>query len=141
MNAVNYLRFQILKTIKNEWDLLEALHELVNQSRGGRKKDHSGLDPIIESPFLDLVIEGKGNTIPGSDEILVLSKHTLEIIQIIKNDLKLKDFWINPQLHSELMSKIVTYLDKNEIIPFENLESTAKKLIDLSETLHMRLTS
>jgi len=130
----------ILESIKDEWDLIEALQKVVKDTKSGRQKDQSGLDPQIEAPFLDLIIEGTG-TKPKPEDIKNLANHTLEIIKIIRNDIKLKDFWITPQLQSELESKLVTYLDNNEVIPFEKLDNTARNLVNLSEQLHQKLVS
>ena len=131
---------QILKSIKDEWDLIEALRRLTLEAKEGRKKDQTGLDPKIEAPFLDLIIEGQ-ETQPDPKKIKELAKYTLEMIQIIKDDLRLKDFWITPQLISELESKVVTYLDKHDLVPFEKLDPTAESIVKLSEVLNQKLVS
>ena len=126
----------IIQTIKEEREQLDALRALVIQTQQGRQKDETGLDPDKEAPFYDLIIDGKGSNVSDQAEMKKYVDKTREIIQIIKEDASNTDFWLNLQLQSVLQTKITKLLDDNDLVPFENCETTSENLINIAASIY-----
>ena len=127
---------EIIQTIKDEREQLDALRGLVIQTQQGRQKDATGLDPDKEAPFYDLIIDGKGSDVSDEDEMKKYVAKTLEIIKIIKDDISNKDFWLNSYLQSVLQSKIAKLLDDNNLVPFKKCETTSENLLNITSSIY-----
>lgn len=134
---------EILSKFKDNWDeLIAALKEFTSQVRAGRPADESGLDPRTQAPFLSLLIEEveSGGAKVSKDTLRKLAEMTVELVDHVRQEIRVVDFWRNVQAQNVLRQWIIQQLDQ-DILPFERLPEVAGRLVELARALHTRLTS
>lgn len=144
---------EILKSFENDWDrLVEALREFTAEIRKGRQADETGLDPKTQAPFLGILVEevrragggvsrGRGNTPQAGDDVPpeVLAKLmsvTVDLVDHIRQEVRLVDFWRNPSAQDTLRSWIVRFLDDHDVVPFEDQARVADRIMELAKARH-----
>ncbi|MBC8230151.1 HsdR family type I site-specific deoxyribonuclease [bacterium] len=132
----------ILQAFEDNWDrLLDSLREFTNDVRQGPTEDETGLDSQIQLPFLNILIEEFGGEEEFSPERRVaLAKLTIEIVEAIRQELQMVDFWRNTYAQNMLRARIVDILDQYDIFPFEQLEHIAVRIVDLAKARQGSLT-
>jgi type I restriction enzyme R subunit len=107
---------KILENYKANWELLaQELETLRNDIKRGREAEKTfGLDTKTEMPFLGLLkqeIYGKKSIEELRDEeIDFLVNLTRNIIEIIKEEIKIVDFWESDSKQKNLKSYIISHL-------------------------------
>ncbi|MCL6479227.1 MAG: DEAD/DEAH box helicase family protein [Peptococcaceae bacterium] len=131
----------ILQRFAEHWDELEIyLTDLVNRVRAGRPDDGTGLDPRVEKPFLGVLEkEGFGDIDIGKERRLQLAGHVRAMLDKIRVQISYTDFWRTPQLQNNLRRWVIEYLDDNDVVPYERLESTADALLAQARKRHSYL--
>ena len=132
----------ILEELTGQWDALaEALKDLVREARAGRQVDETGLDPATEAPFLALLRrEVAGDEALEGEALARLCAVTVELVDHIRQELRLVDFWCNTGAQIVLRHWIVQFLDEHDVIkPFERLAAVADRLVELAKANHHRL--
>lgn len=133
---------EILTRLKDQWvELIEALRALSQEVKEGRQSDRTGLDPRTQLPFLGILMEESG--ISSSDDAAVgrLAAFTIELVEHIRQEIRLVDFWRNLHAQDSLRRWVVKTLDDHDIVPFSSQTKTATSIIDLARALHLRLTT
>lgn len=132
----------ILSRLEDNWgDLLEELRRLTEEIRAGRPADDTGLDPDTQKPFLGLLIEdsgGESRDLPA-DRLEELAFRTVELVDLLKGDVCVRDFWRNTHRQHTLRGKVHNFLDDNDLVPFERQAVVADEIVDLAHHLHYRL--
>jgi len=118
----------IIEEYKNNWETLASeLEQLRDDMKRGRDSEETfGFNPKSEVPFLGLLKQelfGKKNIRElGNSEINFLVNLTRDIIEIVKKEIQVIDFWENYTKQKKLRSYIISHLlDK---IPNENKSNT-----------------
>ncbi|MFN3787681.1 MAG: type I restriction enzyme endonuclease domain-containing protein, partial [Sulfurihydrogenibium azorense] len=131
---------KILEEYKQNWDLLaEKLEGLRSEIKKGREEEITyGLDPKKEMPFLGLLknmILGKEPLEKYSqDRVEFLVKLTKDIVEIIKEKIKIVDFWENYTKRKELTGEIISHLLKQgrDSNIFNKRNEIAQRLLELA---------
>jgi type I restriction enzyme R subunit len=134
---------RVLEEYKERWELLvQELEKIRNAIKRGREAEKTfGFDPRTEMPFFGLLkqmIFGKEIPIDQlkEDDINLLVGLTQDVIEIIKNEIKLVDFWENytkqKRLKSHIISKILVPKSKEKHLIFEKRNEIAQRLLELA---------
>ena len=134
---------EILQEFADNWEeLVRALRRLVADVRKGRPADGTGLDPRTQAPFLGILVEEAS---PGGEvseeQLRDLASVTVEAVEHIAQEIQMVDFWRNVHAQSVLRKWLVGLLDSQDAVPFDRLEGTADRLVQLAKALHTRLTT
>jgi len=131
---------EILRGFENNWEeLVKALREFTRTIRRGRAKDESGLDPKTQAPFLGILMEETDAEGKEYEEWKGLIPLTVELVDHIRQEIHIRDFWRNAHAQEVLRGWIVRFLDDNDIIPFERQEAVADRLVQLAKARHVSL--
>jgi type I restriction enzyme R subunit len=86
---------EILKTFKDNWAELEkALKEFINGLKEGDTNEFPGLDPVVEVPFVRLVLEViSKNTVFDTAREQQLIALTLDFVEHIRQEIRRVGFW------------------------------------------------
>ena len=132
---------EILKTFGEKWEQLAlALKSLAGEAHEGRQADDSGLDPQTQSPFYAVMKQEREKEKPtsGADQKW-LAGLTVRLVDTIRNEVRMVGFWKNSNAQQVLRGAIFTFLDDNEVVPFERADIVADRLLELSKANHERL--
>ncbi|MCS4174581.1 type I restriction endonuclease subunit R [Salinibacter ruber] len=156
---------KILEEYEEDWEALQKwlFEDVIEPMREGREEDETELDPDTEAPFFSLleqeVLEVSApqddvadeevsapNPRYGTDELPderreKLSEITVDMVGHIEQEVQAVDFWRNNAAQKQLRGWIVQYLDDYEVVPFEKLEATADKIVDLAKNRHSHLVN
>lgn len=134
---------KILKKFQDNWkELVAALQEFTREVQKGRPADETGLDPRTQAPFLGILLEeARGDGDLPKEKITKLAGVTIELVEHIRQEIRVVDFWRNVHAQTVLRSWIVRFLDDNDAVPFARLQVVADRLVELAKALHQRLTS
>lgn len=133
---------RILAELKENWaELVEALQQVITETRAGRREDESGLDPKTQVPFLGILRQevAKGRKLQP-DELRKLSEGTIDLVSHIRQEIQLVGFWSNAHAREMLRKWIVQELDDHNIVPFERLGIVADRIVELAKVNHHKLT-
>ena len=126
---------RILTQLKDHWDeLVEALRELSVEARAGRRDDGTGLDPATQAPFLGVLRQevGKDGSV-GEGDMRKLVEATVGLVDHIRQEISLANFWGRGQAQVALHHWVVQYLDDLKIIqPYERIPEVADRLLELA---------
>ena len=134
---------RILTELKDQWEqLVIALRDLVEDVHEGRQHDDTGLDPETQAPFLGVLkLAVCGDREADKDELERLCKMTVELVEHIRREICLVEFWSKTQAQEDLHGWIVQTLDDHDILPWEQLPELADRLVELAKVNHPRLTA
>jgi type I restriction enzyme, R subunit len=134
---------EILKTYGENWDeLAMALSAFVGEVERGRKADDTGLDPQTEAPFFGILKEERQKKQPVSAaDAKWLAGLTVQLVASIRAEIGVVGFWKNAYAQDVLRGAIFTFLDDNEIVPFDNADGVADRLLELAKANHAKLTN
>jgi type I restriction enzyme, R subunit len=132
---------KILKDLEEQWDELEqALAELIQEVRQGRPEDESGLDPLLQTPFLGVMIRGLGLEEETGIEIVERwAPTTVNLVNEIKQHIRMVGFWTRTELQNELKQKLTENLDEAGF-PLGKITHTVNEIMSLAKRLHTRLS-
>lgn len=131
----------ILDDLEERWEeLVGELSELIEEIQTGRGEDETGLDPEIEGPFLGVLRREftQAEGISDTDDSK-LSAITVDMVDHIRSEVRLADFWKSTYNQDVLRSWVVTYLDSYNLFPYERLPEVADRIVELAKKNHARL--
>jgi type I restriction enzyme, R subunit len=140
---------KILEALVEQWEQLTlALGDLLPKVRAGRQADNTGLDPVTESPFYDLLrreLAEEGKSLSSPAEAL-LRELTVDIVTHIKAEIVLVGFWHNAYDQGTLRAWIATRLaepmiDGSDLFDFARATPVADRLVELAKANHARLAA
>lgn len=130
---------EILRSFEDEWDrLVEALRAFTAEVRAGSAEDETGLDPRTQAPFLGILVEevrGTNQPLPP-DEMQRLVEVTVQLVEHIRQEIRVVDFWRNPNAQEVLRSSIMGILDDFDVVPFEKQRQVADRVMELAKARH-----
>jgi type I restriction enzyme, R subunit len=131
---------QILAATKDDWEeQVKAFEAFLERIREGRPADKTGLNPKTHAPFFSLLAARQ--TTELSDEALVrYIDITSKMVDKIRKDISLVDFWRRAALQQTLRSQLKELLDDENAVPYGKIDAVADDILQLSKALHMRLT-
>jgi type I restriction enzyme R subunit len=134
---------EILQQFQDNWAaLVEALRQFTRQVRAGQPADRSGLDPETQAPFLRVLAEEVGGGKELAPERLErLAGVTVALVDHIRSEIRMVDFWRNVHARNLLQAWLVSFLDEQDILPFNRMEAVADQLVELAKARHVRLTT
>jgi type I restriction enzyme R subunit len=132
---------RILIQMQDRWDeLVAALKELTGEAKAGRQADDSGLDPETEAPFLGVIRQEVAvDGAVSREELQRLAAATRDLVDFIRSEIALADFWNKPQPQEALRKRIVQMLDDGIVLPLPRLEELADRLLELARVNHAKL--
>jgi type I restriction enzyme R subunit len=133
---------EILERFQDKWaELVEALRQFTEDLRQGRPADETGLDPRTQAPFLGILVE---EVHPGQElldiELNKLAAITIEMVEHIRQEIRIVDFWRNAHAQNLLRGWIVRFLDDEDVIPFSRQQAVSDRILELAKHLHGKLT-
>ena len=130
----------IIEQLEDNWEeLLPALRKVIDEIRAGRPEDESGLDPRTQVPFLDVLRQAAAQPVEG-DDLQRYAGLTTELVQHIRQEIQLVDFWRSAHAQDVLRRWMVGFLDDHDLVPFNDQRQVADRLVELAKALHVRLT-
>ncbi|WP_437686186.1 type I restriction endonuclease subunit R [Sorangium sp. So ce176] len=132
---------EILKAHGEDWEqLAQALRNLAEEAEKGRQKDNTGLEPQTEAPFFAVLKEErvKERPVPPADARW-LAGLTVQLVAHIRAEIRVVDFWKNTHAREVLRGAVFTFLDDHEIVPFEQADAVADRIMELAKANHARL--
>jgi type I restriction enzyme, R subunit len=127
---------EILQTFEDNWDrLVEALRDFTADVREGRPADESGLDPRTQAPFLGVLLEevADDGSAPSSEMLNRLAAVTVEMVDHIRQEIRMVDFWRNQNAQEVLRMWVVRLLDDHDVVPFERQRAVAGRIMELAK--------
>jgi type I restriction enzyme R subunit len=140
----------VLTELKDQWEQLAlALADFLPVVTAGRADASDGLDPHTESPFHDLLAqalaEHKRELTP--ERTGPLRQVTIDIVHLIKDDVRLVGFWDNAHKREQLRRAVIHRLDDtrledgSDLFDYTWLRPLADRLLELAKHNHHRLVS
>jgi type I restriction enzyme R subunit len=140
---------EIIEELGEQWQQLAlALSGLLPDVRAGRQSDDSGLNPVTEAPFYDLLkreLADEGKAISISMETL-LRELTVDVVTHIKAEISLVGFWHNAYAQNTMRAWMATRLaepmiDGEDLFDFTRTPLVADRLVELARANHARLAA
>jgi type I restriction enzyme R subunit len=134
---------EILQRFQDNWaELVQALREFTHEVRQGRPADETGLDPRTQAPFLSILVEevSTNGELP-KERLAALAGLTVEMVEHIRQEIRMVDFWRNTHAQNVLRGWIVGFLDEHDVVPFRRQPAVADRMVELAKALHTRLTT
>lgn len=133
---------EILQSFEDNWErLVEALRAFTEEVREGRPADDTGLDPKTQAPFLGILLEAangrREDLSPERMEGLIAL--TVEMVEHIRQEIRIVDFWRSQNAQEVLRMSIVRMLDDKDAVPFEKQRPTADHIMELARARHTYL--
>ena len=132
---------EILRQFGENWEQLAlALQDFIEEVEAGRTEAPAGLDPQTQGPFLAILKEEREKQGPvSSSDLTWLAGLTVQLVDRIRTETAVVSFWSNPHAREVLRGEIFTFLDDNEIVPFEDADLVADRLMELAKANRERL--
>jgi type I restriction enzyme R subunit len=140
---------EIIEELGEQWEQLAlALGGLLPEIRAGRQADDSGVNPVTEAPFYDMLkreLSDEGKAISSPLEAL-LRELTVDVVTHIKAEISLVGFWHNPYAQNTLRAWVATRLaepmiDGEDLFDFTRTTPVADRLVELAKANHARLVT
>lgn len=133
---------EILAAFAENWETLaEELKQYVHDFQAGRKPREDGLDPQTQAPFYDVLAE---TVVPGGTvDPARLRAATVEIVEHIRENIRLVDFWQDFHKQDILRQWLLDYFDYTQQLPlpFEKLENLVGQVMELAQARHQLLVA
>jgi type I restriction enzyme R subunit len=132
---------EILREFEGRWDeLVQEIGVIINEAQEGRQQDDTGLDPQTQAPFLAVLRQEIAGGADLSREALnKLCELTVEIVDHIRQEIRIVNFWKNVHAQEVLRSEVFEQLDRADVLPFDRLDAVADRLIELAKAKHNQL--
>jgi type I restriction enzyme R subunit len=140
---------EIIEELGEQWEQLAlVLGDLLPEVRAGRQADDSGLDPVTEAPFYDLLkreLAEEDKAVSGAAEAL-LRELTVDLVTRIKAEIGLVGFWHNTYAQNTLRAWVAIRLaepmiDGEDLFDFTRTNPLADRLVELAKANHARLVA
>jgi type I restriction enzyme R subunit len=133
---------EILQRFKDDWDALEReLRRFIEELRQGDRSEFPDLDPKIQVPFVRVVLEevAKGRELTDKERSGAIST-TLEMVERIRQEIRIVGFWRNPHAREVLTRAVVRDLDRCGLCPGGQERDLAQRLVALAKENYESLT-
>lgn len=130
---------EILGRLQDRWEQIAfELQELIKEVNTGRTdENHTGLDPVTELPFHNIMVEKVASSAPDTTGRLI--SLTGELITKIRRTIRVVGFWDNPTKQDDLRKTIKRTLDTSDLFDYNSLDRLAVELLDLTKANRHRL--
>jgi len=129
---------EILQTFAENWEAqVRALRAFIREYRAAHA-DMSREDRVMQ-PFLRLLVEAAPQGRPTGEERERLAAVTVEMVDQIRAETSRVDFWRNTVAQEQLRGRIVQYLDRHDLAPFDEQEALADQILQTARANHTLL--
>jgi type I restriction enzyme R subunit len=132
---------EILQQFKDDWDALEReLRKFVDELRRGDRNEFPDLDPKVQVPFVQLVLEEcrNGRELTEQERAAAITA-TLDMVERIRQEIAVVGFWKNSDAREMLTRTLVRDLDKARICGPGKSRPLAQQLVALAKENHENL--
>jgi type I restriction enzyme R subunit len=131
----------ILQQFADNWEeLVAALRRFSDEVRSGPEPATNSLDARTQAPFLRLLLDEQAlPSGPSPASLTALAALTVELVEHIRQEIALVDFWRSVHAQQVLRGWLVQFLDARTDVPFARQQAVADQLVDLARALHTRL--
>jgi len=135
---------EILRQFQDNWkELVKALRPFVDELQRGRQQDDTGLDPRTQAPFLGVLLEEIGEK-DAKPHLKELARYTVELVEHMRQEINLLDFWRDLHSQERLLSWLVRFLDGEADlsrygVEYDRLPAIAARLLELARANRARL--
>lgn len=132
---------QVLTAMKDNWvEIIKAWRAMMEEIRHEGEESAFGPDPKTQAPFARVLLEEMGaGEDPTADQVRKATEVTLELVEHLRQEIRIVDFWRNPQAQGVLKGWVFDLLDRHDTVPFKKTRAVADRLVDLAKALHDRL--
>ncbi len=128
----------ILETLADNWEaLVEALRDFIREYRTAHAQQSQHDRALL--PFLRLLADATSGDQSLEEEPERLAEATVEMVKLIQGEISRVDFWRNIVAQNQLRGQLVTYLDDNDLVPFEQQEALADQIVQTAKANHTLL--
>jgi type I restriction enzyme R subunit len=128
----------ILQAYADNWEaLVKALREFIREYRATHA-DVSREDRKV-LPFLRLLADATPKDRSPDNKRTRLAAATVEMVDQIREEIVRVDFWRNPIAQEQLRAHIVRYLDSHDLVPFDEQEALADRILQTARANHTLL--
>ncbi|MBM3189383.1 MAG: HsdR family type I site-specific deoxyribonuclease, partial [Chloroflexi bacterium] len=128
----------ILRAYADNWEaLVKALREFIREYRATHA-DVSREDRKV-LPFLRLLADATPKDRSPNDKRDRLAAATVEMVDQIRQEIMRVDFWRNPIAQERLRAHIAGYLDRHDLVPFDEQEALADQILQTARANHTLL--
>jgi type I restriction enzyme R subunit len=118
---------EILESLADNWEeKVAALWQYIQEIQVGRPANATGLDSKTQLPFLNILGEY------SQTDLTEQAKATVEIVEQIRQTITKPNFWNNYVAQEDLRKWIAIYLDDRDLVPYDQVEQVADKLVQLA---------
>ncbi|MXX65034.1 MAG: HsdR family type I site-specific deoxyribonuclease [Acidimicrobiia bacterium] len=123
----------ILEQLEEQWDQLAfELEELTKDVKAGRQDvNQTGLDPITELPFHNLMADKVADHSSATDAVLI--ELTSRLVDMIRRMVGVVGFWDNPIKQDDLRKAIKLRLDDSSLFDFADLDELSSELVAIAK--------
>lgn len=140
---------QRLQKILNDFDtdaqkLRKELEKFIAEVHKGREQDDTGLDPETQAPFYGVIKDAftKQDGALSDERKKRLVELTVEIVEVIKSEISLVNFWGDPQKQQTLRTHVIRLIDQPDLTDdYAFAEALTDKLIEVAKYNHKRLAA
>jgi type I restriction enzyme, R subunit len=130
---------EILQTFADNWEaLVKALREFIREYRSSHAEQSREDRTLL--PFLRLLADAAPNGKHSAEERDRLVSATVDIVDVIREQISRVDFWRNTVAQRQLRSQLVSYLDDHDLVPFDQQEALADQIVQTARANHTVLT-
>jgi type I restriction enzyme R subunit len=133
---------EILLAYRENWAaLVEELRSFLAEVREGRQVEEDGLDPGIEKPFFDILVNEVYSDQQLSDaQREDVASTIIDIVSVIKREINIVDFWKKHSEKKRLNSYIISILVKSRMPGIiKKKDVIATRFMSLAEKLDQKL--
>jgi type I restriction enzyme R subunit len=129
----------ILQTFADNWEAqVEALRELIRDYR--ETQAETDREDRAVRPFLRLLVEANAGDERSEEETRRwLATAAVTLVERIRKEIVQVDFWRKPVAQQRLRGEILQYLDRHDLVPFEQQEALADQLLETARANHTLL--
>lgn len=128
---------QILQLFADHWEAqVAALREFIRSYRQSQAEVERE-DRTVQ-PFLRILTAAAPEP-PTAARRTALAQAAVQLVELLRAELRRVDFWRNPVAQRELRSRLLRQLDALDLLPFDQLPAVADQLVQTARANHVQL--
>ncbi len=130
---------EILQTFADNWEAqVEALRDLIGTHR--RTQAETEREDQAVRPFLRLLAAARSDGgAPSTSAQRALAADAVALVAQIRQEIGRVDFWRKRVAREQLRGQVLQYLDDHDLVPFDQQEALADRLVETARANHTLL--
>jgi type I restriction enzyme R subunit len=130
---------EILQTFADNWEAqVEALRDFIRDYR--RTRAETEREDRAVRPFLRLLAAARSDgRAPSAEDQRALAADAVALVSRIRQEIDRVDFWRRGVAREQLRGRILRYLDDHDLVPFDQQEALADRLVETAKANHTLL--